>query len=297
MRITNYWRVIYDYINHPLGRRDRLGTFKRIFQWQIGSRILNASTAMPFVNGIRLLTSTGMHGATGNIYVGLMEFEDMAFVLHFLREGDEFIDVGANVGVYSLLAAASGAKSLALEPITATYEQLLDNLYLNRFLDKIDAKNIGVGSQEGELQFSTQSGPTNHVLARGEIDHTALSIPVDRLDVIAADMNPVMIKMDVEGFEDEVIRGASRLLSQNSLKVVLIEMNGSGIRYGFKDSVIHDKLLSYNFKPAHYDPFSRKLCILDKNNDFGNTLYVRSEVDVENRLKCGLTIKWQNISI
>jgi FkbM family methyltransferase len=180
------WRMLRHYLNHPLGRRDRLGTFMRIVRWQIGSRALGAAVAVPFINGTRLLISRSMHGATGNVYVGLMEFEDMTFALHLLRKGDMFLDVGANVGVYSILAAAQGAKVLSIEPVPATYEQLLDNIHLNRFQARIDAHHMGVGSEPGELRFSTQSGPTNHVLAPGESTDNAVTVAVDTLDAIAA---------------------------------------------------------------------------------------------------------------
>ena len=57
-----------------------------------------------YINDSRLLVQTGMTGATGNIYTGLHEFEDMGFALHFLQEGDYFIDLGVNVGSYTVLA-------------------------------------------------------------------------------------------------------------------------------------------------------------------------------------------------
>jgi hypothetical protein len=60
---------------------------------------------VPFVGDTRLLVARGMRGATGNVYVGLHEFEEMAFALHALRPSSRFIDVGANVGSYTVLAA------------------------------------------------------------------------------------------------------------------------------------------------------------------------------------------------
>ena len=59
-----------------------------------------------------------MTGATGNIYAGLHEFVDMAFCLHLLRSGDLFVDVGANIGSYTVLASkVAGANSVTLELI------------------------------------------------------------------------------------------------------------------------------------------------------------------------------------
>ena len=230
MTLAAPWRTLRHYLDHPLGRRDRFATFMRILRWQVGSRLLGAMVATPFVDGTRLLVSTGMHGATGNVYVGLMEFDDMAFVLHLLRKGDEFLDVGANVGVYSVLAAARGARVLAMEPVPATFEQLLDNIHLNRFETRIEARNIGVGSGPDELRFSTTIGPTNHVLADGESTEHAVTVAVDALDTIAEGWAPTIIKIDVEGFESNVICGAASLLAQQSLQAVLIELNGLGAR-------------------------------------------------------------------
>ena len=60
--------------------------------------------AIPFTDRARLLVSRGMYGATQNVYCGLNDFEDMSFVLHYLRQDDIFLDVGANIGAYTVLA-------------------------------------------------------------------------------------------------------------------------------------------------------------------------------------------------
>ena len=72
----------------PSGQRDRYGTLARIPCWQVGSRVVGAPVAVPFVNGTRLLVTTGMYGATGNVYVGLMNFAAIVFALHFLWAED-----------------------------------------------------------------------------------------------------------------------------------------------------------------------------------------------------------------
>src|SRR5690349_8415761 len=118
-------------INHPLNRRRKLAALGGFVRWQLGSRLLPGKAAVPFVDDYRLLVAPGMTGATGNVYCGLLEFEDMAFVLHVLREGDVFMDVGANVGAYTVLAAATGARVVAFEPIPAAFAHLTDNVRVN----------------------------------------------------------------------------------------------------------------------------------------------------------------------
>lgn len=55
MNLTTPWRVLRHYLDHPLGRRDRMGTLMRMLRWQAGSRLLGAEVATPFVDGPRLL--------------------------------------------------------------------------------------------------------------------------------------------------------------------------------------------------------------------------------------------------
>jgi len=113
--------------NHPLSQGRQLQTLRRFVAWQIGARLVPGPVACPFANGSWLLVRPGMTGATGNLYVGLHEFTDMAFVLHLLRSADLFVDVGANIGSYTVLAAAgAGAtcRAIASEP----YHILLDAL-------------------------------------------------------------------------------------------------------------------------------------------------------------------------
>ena len=97
-----------------------------------------------------LLIKKGMAGATGNIYTGLLECNDMAFVLHVLRSGDMFADVGANIGVYTILAAKNtGASVIAVEPVPATFSHLKNNVYLNDVSHLVNLCQVGVGNQSG----------------------------------------------------------------------------------------------------------------------------------------------------
>jgi hypothetical protein len=119
MRLLNNYRFL---VTHPLTKDRKIRTLTRWLRWQIGSRVLGCSVAVPFVNNTRLLVKPGMTGATGNIYCGLHEFEDMAFVLHLLRPGDLFVDIGANIGSYTILAGATGANAISFEPVPSTFD-------------------------------------------------------------------------------------------------------------------------------------------------------------------------------
>jgi len=189
-------------------RHRRASALVSYVRWQIGSRLVPGPVAVPFVGATRLLATAGMTGATGNVYCGLHEFEDMGFVLHVLRDGDLFVDVGANVGSYTLLAAgACRASVLAMEPSPSTFSRLEDNIRLNGLQTLVDARNVGVGSRPGTAAFSQGADAMNHVLSPEEAERTpAVAVSIDTLDRLLGERAATVVKIDVEGYETEVIR-------------------------------------------------------------------------------------------
>lgn len=272
-------------INHPLNRGRKLNAIRRWFCWQIASRLAPGPIAVPFVNNSRLLVSPGMTGATGNIYCGLHEFESMAFVLHILRRDDLFLDVGANMGTYSILAASVEARCFAFEPVPATYQHLLENIKLNNFQDSIETHNIALSDTKGHLKMTKVFGAENYVVPKiGKINREeTVEVEADTLDNIASNLAPLVIKIDVEGYEEQVTNGATRVLHNDSLIAVILETNESGKKYGHQQSELHKKMLNYDFKAFKYSPFDRNIIPLN-STDFPNTLYVRNYETVRERL-------------
>lgn len=252
--------------------------------WQVGSRLVPGPVAVPFVNGSMLLVSPGMTGATGNVYTGLHEFEDMAFVLHLLRPGDLFVDIGANVGTYTVLGGAvAGANCVAVEPIRDAYERLLLNVNLNRIQDKVEALNVGIASAAGTRTFTSGLDTMNHVCAGADGGEP---VRVATLDDVLSDAAPTLLKIDVEGYEAEVIAGAERVLAAESLIAVVMELNGSGRRYGYEDADIHRRMLAHGFTPCTYSPLSRTLSSIDMNGRrSANIIYVKDVAAATSRLK------------
>jgi len=129
MSLLNTIKFITD---HPLNRKNRLTAIVRFLKWQAGSRLVPGAIVYDWINDTKFLVRTGETGLTGNIYTGLHEFQDMGFLLHFLRNDDLFIDVGANVGSYTILASSAiGARGIAFELIASTYKKLIENMRLN----------------------------------------------------------------------------------------------------------------------------------------------------------------------
>jgi FkbM family methyltransferase len=284
---------------HPLTRGRKLPSLARWLRWQIGSRVLGHAAAVPFVEDARLLVRSGMTGATGNVYCGLHEFEDMAFVLHFLRSGDLFVDIGANVGSYSILAAVAGANVISFEPVPSSFEWLRDNIQLNRFQSRVDARRQAVGDSAAVIRMIADRDTTNQVLRDGAA-YRGSSVDVQQvaLDDAVAGVVPSMVKIDVEGFEAKVIEGGRQLLADSGLQAVVMELNGSGEPYGSRDDDLLRAMVSFGFTPCQYDPLARRLLPLQgRSQTPGNTLFVRSPADAQALVTASRTYKVQGCSI
>jgi len=286
MPFKSLFNTLHFICNHPLTKNNRLSAVSRWLKWQVASRMVPGAVAINFVDDIQILVKRGMTGATGNIYTGLHEFEDMAFVIHFLRPGDLFIDVGANIGSYTLLAGGVvGAECIAVEPLPATYRHLQRNMLLNNLGNKVTLLNIAIGREEGNIRFTAGLDTENHVVSDAESKTVeSITVAVTTLDKIVGAKKPRLMKIDVEGFESNVIAAAEQTLSSPYLDAVLLELNGLGKRYGFDETLIHEKMLGYGFSPYIYSPFLRSLTIASGMNPHGNTLYVRNVASVSKRV-------------
>lgn len=272
--IKTLYRTVTFIRNHPLTRLSG-GGIKRFFRFQLGARLLPYDIAVPFVGHTRLLIRKGMTGATGNYYCGLHEFEDMAFLLHLLRDTDRFADVGANVGSYTILASGvCGATTWCFEPCLSTFQRLCENIRLNDVSVSVHAINMAVGSNRGTVTFTQKNDTTNHIVPAGS-QGTGSPVAMDTLDVQLRNNPPHLLKIDVEGYETEVIKGASTILSDETCKAVIMEVGG-GSRYGYDEQALHRSLLRLGFSPYTYDAFKRKLLAGVEGNS-QNNLYIRDK--------------------
>ena len=277
----NMFKTLIFIIKHPLNKDNKIKSIINFFRWQLGSRILKKPVIINFVNRSRLIVEKGMTGATGNIYTGLHEFEDMSFVLHLLRKDDLMLDIGANIGSYTILAGAEvGAKCFAFEPIPETFRCLVDNVNINGIYEKVKCYNIGLADKNGILKFTSNLNTTNHVVFNTSSIKNVdiIDVPVRKLDTIVSGCDPLLIKIDVEGFELQVLKGADEILKSKSLLAVIIETFG-------KNNL--DKQMSkYGFKPFTYNPFNREVSPFDsKKVTSNNTIYIKNIEKVNERIK------------
>lgn len=245
--------VIRYVARHPLNRDRPLAAIWRFAAWQVRSRVAGRALWVPFVDDTVLVVARGMTGATGNIYCGLHEFEEMALVLHALRPGDLFLDVGANVGTYTVLASGVvGARTMAIEPVPSTSAALRANVEANGLGELVTTINSAIGERAGAVHFTLGLESMNRVAVATDAG-ASLVVPMTTLDSICLGRAPVLAKIDVEGHEREVLRGAQSVLAAPSMRAAIVEVWDDS-----RDEVMR-AMAGFGFAPHAYDPATRIL--------------------------------------
>ena len=247
-----------------------------------------------WLGSIRLKLYPSEHGLSGNYYFGLHEFSNMAFAFHLLREDDIFLDVGANVGSYSLmLSRLKSAVSYAYEPIPHTYHKLCLNIQLNNLQSRVTTKQVCLTSAENHfhpIYMSTTFNCANSVASNNFsqdltlVNGSTLDIETTALDSLT------LVKIDVEGHELSVLQGFTETLTNNPPLCLLVESREDKV-----NQLLRDK--SYNC--YQYMPFTRNLVPSLPSKGPDNALWIHDTayISVEDRVKTSKAIKIFNVKV
>jgi len=220
MSLSSVLRFVTE---HPLTRDRKLAALARFAAWQLRNRLTSEAIIHDWVNGTRFLVRRGEAGLTGNVYAGLHEFADMGFVLHMVRPEDAFVDLGANVGSYTLLACgAIGARGWAFEPVPGTYARLEANVRLNGLDDRVTCVNRAIGASPGSVAFTSGRDTENRVSTADDRSEATIRVDVSTLDAELAGVSPAAMTIDVEGYESAVLDGGSRTLSSSAPMIIQV---------------------------------------------------------------------------
>jgi FkbM family methyltransferase len=184
--------------------------------------------------GVRLFVDLSDHVIGLNILRGHYEPNEICFVRRTLRPGDSTLDVGGHIGFFTMhMAAVVGPEGrvYAFEPFDATADLLERSIAANRFAARVRFQRAAVGAAAGTAALTFPVETLNSGGAYLLRDGTAplagnqkKNVPVVALDALPLRRPVRFIKMDVEGAEPQVVRGAERLLREDR-PVILSELH------------------------------------------------------------------------
>jgi FkbM family methyltransferase len=271
---------------HPIAGKRLLYTYGQFVRWQIASRLMpQTAIAMDWYGGIRLWLKRGLSAATAQWYFRLSDYEEMKFILDFLRKDDLFVDVGANIGTFTLLASGiTKAQTIAIEPNLEAHDWLKKNIALNELETFVETHRLAVGAKTGFTMLTNKAGQQNHIIEPNQANQVAHeTIMIETLDNLLKGRTPQLMKIDVEGYEQAVLEGATKTLQNVALQAIIIETIGLAKRFGYTESGVDKILRGYGFKPFEYIPQKNKLKSIDTYAD-RNTIYIRENSFDKTRL-------------
>ena len=190
------------------------------------------------------------------IYDGF-EKDEIEFLKNNLQPGDVFVDIGSNVGLFSLLASKIvGSKGLvySFEPTPQTFMRFQKNIALNGFTN-IKAKNMGLSDKKGklDLQVSENGFDAWNTFAKKENERFQhkTSVEVSTIDNEFTEIDKSRIsfvKIDVEGWEKFVLKGGTSFF-QNYSPVVMVEFTETNtFDAGYFVQEIYDIMVEFGYR-------------------------------------------------
>lgn len=196
-----------------------------------------------------------------SMYLGTFEPFESAQVKSYLKEGMTFVDVGANVGYYTLMAASlvgNNGQVIAFEPSPYAFSRLEETIRKNN-LKQVQAIRAGLSDSAGDSLLFVSAREGNHTPSMvPNAGGRPVSVPVLRLDDYLAEheINQVdLMKIDVEGFEPNVLRGVGEYLERGRIHAILCEFNSHWLTANQSSAqALYELLINNGFKAASGKP-------------------------------------------
>ncbi|MCS3708299.1 FkbM family methyltransferase [Salinibacter ruber] len=193
-------------------------------RWQLRKRLVGDTKVLTLPNGAKFRAYPDCVVSSSLIYSNWPEYHALMFVRSVLRERDVVIDVGANVGHISLLLSdVVGSENLfAFEPAPVAYDRLRRNWRLNGWSSE-HLFQVAIGAESGTVRFENPERPKP---TASFTDDGGIEVPLRPLDHMRQEWagTPVgFLKVDVEGYEQSVFRGADTILRDDRPRLIMFE--------------------------------------------------------------------------
>lgn len=207
--------------------------------------------------GFSMCGSTSIHHKA--MQTGEFEPEETALFKEQFLTSEVFVDIGANIGFYSCLARVAGMHVIAVEPLPKNLNYLLTNISANRWQD-VEVFPLGLSEQSGVATLYGASSTGASLIGKwaGSSEHFQRQIALSTLDILLGNRfegKKLFIKMDVEGFEYQVLLGAIKVAAMNPkpswvIEVCLNEYHPTGLNPNYEKTFAYFWNLGYEVRTA-----------------------------------------------
>ena len=231
-------------------------------------------------NNVKIYTSLNSAIESNLIHEKYNETQILDFINRYKSKIDLFIDIGANIGLHSMVAANDAdTLVLAIEPELNNVQKIIKNKALNN-LNNVQILTIAAGEQIGYNYLNINDGWNNgkHSLVNtfGSNKQLTTTLPIDSLESIYNQYHKIMVKIDVEGFELQAVNGSKQLLKKNQCGLLIIELINEFHTNNTIESILnilHESGFKYTYK-FEVDRIKK----VDKYDGSGDYLFAKTQI-------------------
>jgi FkbM family methyltransferase len=207
-------------------RGERFQRLLLFFGWQFWKRVVRAPIVVRLFNGLRFRAYPDCQASSAVMYTRIPDSPDILYLRSHIREGT-LIDIGANVGLVSLLLADKVQHGLLFEPNPIAAARARENLALNQL--KFEIHELALSDTTGTVEFEDEGGVStcNRTVVGFSTPAPTRRVSCTQLDQFLAEHAPPYpvsaVKIDVEGHENHVLRGMMECLRYHRPRLVMFE--------------------------------------------------------------------------
>ena len=197
------------------------------------------------------------------------------FVRSRVRPGDTFVDVGANVGIFSLNASqivGTKGRVISIEPNPATFARLSRTVAENKIAN-ITLCNVGLADARAKVELYTGTSEGNDTASMlPGVSTKSVTVEVLPLDDLMEQCGVERIdymKVDVDGYEHKVFAGAGKLMASGKVRLVQCEFSDIHLRIvGSTPQKLHEVITGHGFRDVNGTPSFSPDCVVDRFFEF-----------------------------
>ena len=209
---------------------NRQARLRRLFMaggWQVWKRLVRTPVIVPLFNGFRFRAYPDCQASAAVLYTRIPNFKCLSFLRKHIDKGT-LLDIGANVGLVTLLLADKIQHAILFEPIPIAAARARENMALNQF--GFEVHELALSDQAGVVEIENAGGvdSCNRTVVGFTTSLPTISVQRTTVDNFlaahAALPAPISaVKIDVEGHENSVLRGMAGLLETHRPRLVMFE--------------------------------------------------------------------------
>lgn len=261
----------------PFNKKHPLRALFRFFGWKLIRLLKLQNLKVKFWKNCYLYINHDSFQSMWLMYNYIVDWEEFLFIHYYLRKNSIVFDIGANMGFYSIWMSRSVCelgKIHSFEPNTENFNRLSHNILVNQFNGQFIPNKLAVSSKNGKMKMTNGFDGENH-LVDSNFGGSSSIIDVVCLDYYCNQhkINKIdFIKIDVEGFELDVLKGGINQLTKKNIDVIQLELNGTLINSGStkQDLISFVEEIGYQF--CIYDFKINKIIPFIVNNKRENYL-------------------------